>query len=392
MSTDKILFFTCTILISIGIVFSLSLSAFAILYYDNTNKLHFFLTQLLIAVIGITFMWLLSKPNPDKYLSYIGFFLFFSMFILMIVMPFLPSSIVREVNGANRWIKIAGFSLSPVEFFKIGFIYFLAWSFTRKIDSTKKTIAKETLILLPYVFVFIIVMFIVAYLQNDLGQIFVLGLVFVMMTLFAGASFRILGTGILFIFLSIYIFIKIGSHRSSRIESWWAGIQDHVLKFFPEHMQEQLRINEADAPYQVSNSLNAINNGGMFGEGLGFGTIKLGFLSDVHTDFVLAGIAEEIGFIGILFIVILFFIILFRLFKIALRSQNNVYYLFSLGIGFMFLFTFVVNAFGITSLIPMKGIAVPFLSYGGSHLLASCFAIGLILMISKKSKMKGGLH
>lgn len=391
MKTDKILFFDCVILISIGIVFSLSLSAFAVLYYDNTEKLHFFTLQLFISIVGIFMMWALSKLNPDKFLIYIGFFIFFSMFFLMLIMPLLPANIVKEVNGANRWIKIAGFSLSPVEFFKIGFIYFLAWSFTRKIDSQKKTLAKEVLILLPYIFVFLIVILVIAYLQNDLGQIFVLSLVFLMMTLFAGASFRILGTGLLSLAGLMYIFIKIGSHRSSRIESWWVGIQDHVLKFFPENMQEQLRISEAEAPYQVSNSINAINNGGMFGEGLGLGTIKLGFLSDVHTDFVLAGISEEIGFVGILFIVILFFIVLFRIFKIALRSQNNVYYLFSLGIGFMFLFTFVVNSFGVTSLIPMKGIAVPFLSYGGSHILASCFAIGLILMISKRSRMKGSL-
>jgi len=119
---------------------------------------------------------------------------------------------------------------------------------------------------------------------------------------------------------------------------------------------------------------------------LGNGTIKLGFLTEVHTDFVLAGIAEELGAVGLLFIVFVFFALIFRIFRIANRLENKMEYLFVLGIGLMITSEFFLNALGVTGITPIKGIAVPFVSYGGSSLLAHSFAIGMVLMISKKVK------
>ena len=122
--------------------------------------------------------------------------------------------------------------------------------------------------------------------------------------------------------------------------------------------------------------------------GLGNGTFKLGFLSEVHTDFVLAGIAEEIGFVGILGITALFLFMVFRILRISARSENKSYHLFTLGIGTMITLAFIINAYGITSISPIKGIAVPFLSYGGSSILALCIGIGMVLMISKKANLR----
>ena len=124
------------------------------------------------------------------------------------------------------------------------------------------------------------------------------------------------------------------------------------------------------------------------GTGLANGTFKLGFLSEVHTDFVLAGIAEEFGFLGVLGVTMLFLFILHRIFKIANRSRNETYYLFSIGIGLVIGFTFLINAFGISGITPIKGISVPFLSYGGSAMIASAVGIGMVLMASKKAKMR----
>ncbi|CZE49196.1 peptidoglycan glycosyltransferase FtsW [Campylobacter geochelonis] len=388
MRTDRTLFYVCTILITIGVVFSLSLTAFTVLAYDY-DHLHFFIRQFGVGVIGVFLMWSISMLNPDKILTFIGLFLFLTMFVVMITMPFLPPSIVKEVNGANRWIRFPGISFAPVEFFKIGFIYFLAWSFTRKIDDTKKSFWTEVFILFPYTIVFSFIIYIIAFLQNDLGQIFVLSLVLLMMVIFAGTSFKILGSGAMLLVVAVFLVITMSEHRIRRVYSWWAGIQDIVLSFLPSDIAQKLHIEGAQTPYQISHSLNAINNGGFFGQGLGMGTFKLGFLSEVHTDFVLAGIAEEAGFFMLVVIVGLFFTLLYRIFKISSRAKNNVYYLFSLGIGFMFLFSFMVNSYGITSLTPVKGLAVPFISYGGSQLLAACFAIGLVLMVSKKSKLEG---
>lgn len=389
MKSDKVLFFTTSFLIAVGIVFSLSLGVFVVLLYDYENT-HFFIRQFLIGSIGIFLMWVFSKFNPKKVLTFLCIFIFFlSMLFLMLAMPFMPSSLVREVNGAARWIKLPGFSFAPVEFFKIGFIYFLAWSFTRKIDGVKKPFLQEISILIPYTVVFGLVILIIGSIQNDLGQVIVLSLVLLMMIILAGVSTKIIGLILCFITLAGFLLIGSSEHRINRIHSWWSGVQDIVISFLPQEMGNKLYIEDAQTPYQISHSLNAINNGGFFGEGLGLGTFKLGFLSEVHTDFVLAGIAEEIGFLGILVIVILFYVLLFRIFETAYKTKNQVYYLFCTGIGFMLLFSFAINSYGITSITPVKGIAVPFLSYGGSQLLGSAVAIGCILMISKTVKFKG---
>lgn len=381
MKVDRILFFISVTLISIGAVFSLSLSSFVTLAYDY-QPLHFFVRQVIVGVFGVTLMWILSQFKPELVLNKIGFILFAGAVILMLFMPLLPSSIVGDVNGASRWIKLPGFSFAPVEFFKIGFIYFLAWSFTRRIDkSAKRTIKQEMGVLLPYLVVFGAVVYIIAIMQNDLGQVIVLGLTFVMMAILAGTSVRLAGVASLILVSGVAYFIISAEHRILRMKMWLAGIQ----KFFPG-FENFIQVDNVNEAYQTKHSLNAINNGGIFGQGLGQGDIKLGFLSDVHTDFILAGISEELGFVGICLVCLIFYVLLFRIFKISTRVTDRVHYLFCAGVGFLFFFSFVINSYGISSITPVKGIAVPFLSYGGSHLLAACVAVGMVLMVSKRSE------
>jgi cell division protein FtsW len=147
---------------------------------------------------------------------------------------------------------------------------------------------------------------------------------------------------------------------------------------------ENLRVVAVKEPWQISNSLNAMHNGGFMGQGLGNGQFKLGYLSEVHTDFILAGITEELGFLGLALVTFTMLFIIFRIFKIASKVKNPMYYLFSIGVGLLIAFAFILNSYGISGITPIKGIAVPFLSYGGSHILASCIAIGMVLMVSKK--------
>ena len=147
------------------------------------------------------------------------------------------------------------------------------------------------------------------------------------------------------------------------------------------------KLEEARAEKVIGHSLNAIYHGGFFGVGLGNGTFKLGFLSEVHTDFVLAGIAEELGFIGIFIITLIIIYAIYRILKISSRNQNGVYHLFSLGVGTIITMAFLINSYGITSITPIKGIAVPFLSYGGSSILALCVGVGMVLMVSKKADL-----
>ena len=330
----------------------------------------------------------MSFLNPDYIIGKIGMSLFILFLLLMIVMPFLPSSFVTAAGGANRWIRLPGLSLSPVEFFKIGFIYFLAWSFHRRVmDKPRKMQLKdEVILLLPYFIAFLLVVFLVAFLQKDLGQVVLLGLILVILLIFANRSFKIfLALGFMIV-LGMVSLILAAPHRIQRIYSWWALNQDKILSILPSWADKHLRIDELPEPYQVAHSLNAIHNGGFFGTGLAQGNLKLGFLSEVHTDFILAGITEEIGFVGLFFVTSIMFTIIWRIFKISRRVDNPIYHLFTLGIGLMIIIAFLINSYGISGMIPIKGIAVPFLSYGGSSMLSLAISIGLVLSISKLSK------
>ena len=365
MAVDKIIFYLCSTLIAISIIFSLSLPVFTVLFF-NYDEFHFFIRQFIVGCIGIFIMWWLSRLNPEKTLVWIGFGLLISCGIA---------------------IRLPGFSLAPVEFFKIGFVYFLAWSFTRKFSEGKRTLLDEIKILMPYIILFGVAIFLIAVMQNDLGQVVVLALTFVTMALFAGASARLFSIGILGAAFVMTVAIISSEHRILRIKSWWGTIQNMVLSFLPDSVADVLRVADAPEPYQISHSLNAIKHGEFFGEGLGAGIFKLGFLSEVHTDFVLAGIAEEVGVFGILCIVAIFITLLYRIFRISARSENKVYHLFTLGVGLILSFSFLMNSYGITSITPIKGIAVPFLSYGGSSVLAICIGIGMVLMVSKRAKL-----
>ncbi|MBZ7996869.1 FtsW/RodA/SpoVE family cell cycle protein, partial [Campylobacter canadensis] len=124
------------------------------------------------------------------------------------------------------------------------------------------------------------------------------------------------------------------------------------------------------------------------GEGLGLGVFKLGFLSEVHTDFILAGMTEEIGILGLLFICAIYFWLFLSLIKISANVQEKKYSLFIIGYTFCIAYSFLMNIFGILGFIPLKGIAVPFLSYGGSSMFANVFAITIILALYKTNNKK----
>ncbi|RAX54055.1 cell division protein [Helicobacter sp. 16-1353] len=383
---DKKLFFYVVFLLSFSVIIAYSLGAYAIEYYGY-NEFHFLIRQSFAVILGILIMWIFSQIHPSKLINKFGFFIFFFSIFLIIIMQFLPDSFASSAGGAKRWIRLPGFSLAPSEFFKIGFIVFLAWSFSRKfVGKERDSIGAEFLALLPYIVVFAFIIFFIAVMQNDLGQVVLMAIILGIMLLFAGGSLKLVGMLFLGVSSLAIISIVTSAHRIMRIKTWWGSIQDLVLSIFPENIAQTMRIENTPEPYQIYYSIVAMNNGGILGEGLGNGVIKLGFLSEVHTDIVLAGLTEELGLLGLSIFVLIFALILHRIFKIANRVKNNVYSLFCIGIAVMLGFSFLINAFGITGIIPIKGIAVPFLSYGGSAILASCVAIGMVLSISKTIK------
>ena len=374
---DHKIFVIVAILMIIGAVFSYTLPVFLEMR-KNLSNFHFLERYILFSFIGFIFMILLANLNPDKWFNKIGWSIFIISSILVILLPFLPESIAPIINGAKRWIKIGPFKFSPVEFFKIGVIFFLSWSFTRKIKKTKN-LKEEIKLIAPYLIFLGLFWILIVFMLSDLGQVFVMIGIFIIMLVIAGGKLKTFGLMILTALALIIPAILYAPYRFKRIKDWLYTLSSN---FFPQPIVEGSSANYG----QVVQSMNAIHHGGIFGVGLGNGVFKLGFLSDVHTDFVLAGIAEEIGIIGIGVITFLLIYLIFRLFKIGARAVKKEYQLFAIGVASLIAIQFIVNGLGVTSLIPIKGLTVPFLSYGGSSLIALCVAIGMVLMVSKRAK------
>ncbi|MGJ0314633.1 FtsW/RodA/SpoVE family cell cycle protein [Aliarcobacter cryaerophilus] len=383
---DYFLFILVSMLIIVSIVFSYSLTIYTVEFLGY-GQFHYILRQGLVGVFCIYLMWWMARLNPNKIMHRTGMTLFGVGLFLMVIMPFLPASLVTASGGANRWIRLPGISLSPVEIFKIGFIYFLSWSFFRKvIHQPKKGLFGDLLLLSPYFLVFIFIVFLIAVLQKDLGQVALLTIIMLTLIIFANRSLKIIFALILIAIVGMIVLIAAAPHRINRIHSWWSMVQDGILSVLPSTFEQYLRIKNLPEPYQVSHSLNAIHNGGFFGQGISLGDLKVGFLSEVHTDFVLAGITEEIGWLGIFIITTILMLVILRILAISRKVDSKIFHLFTTGIALMIIVAFLINGAGISGIIPIKGIAVPFLSYGGSSLITSSFAIGLVLSISRTVK------
>jgi len=366
---DKPLFGATIILLIIGLIMSYSLSSYAVMKY-NYNDMHFFIRQLIAVLIGVTLMVGLSKLDPDKWFKPLALLLFVTFLIILLIMPLLSESLVRSIGGAKRWISLGPVSITPVEFYKVGFIMFISWSLVRtRLPKGEMNFQSEIKIFIPYIFILVVSTLLIAVFQKDLGQTLVLSLTLIILFLLVGSSFRFFSFLAAISLFSFLILILTQPHRIRRIKEWFLSFNDEANRL---------------ETYQISNSLDAIRNGGFFGQGLGNGQYKLGHLSEVNTDFILAGIAEELGFITIIFITFIMFFIIFRIFKIAAKVDNPTYYLFCVGAALLITFSFLINSFGISGITPIKGIAVPFLSYGGSQVIASTLSIGIVLMISKK--------
>ena len=374
---DSLIFVIVAILMLIGALFSYSLPLY-LEQVKNLSKYHFIMRYLIFAGIGFFIMIVLASLKPEKWFNIIGWLVLSSSSILVIIMPFLPESIAPIINGAKRWINLGVIKFSPVEFFKIGVIFFLSWSFTRQVKEDF-SLKEEISLIGRYLLILGIFWYLIFAYQSDLGQIIVMGVLFAFLLFIAGGKFKtftlILAGGIVIFIIGILS----SEYRYARFKAWLHLITNN---FFPN-----IKIENATSYTQVQEALNAIYHGGIIGKGIGNGIFKLGFLSDVHTDFVLAGIAEESGVIGISLITLLILALVYRIYKIANRSEKKEYQLFAFGVGTLIMIQFIFNGLGVTSLIPIKGLTVPFISYGGSSLLSLCVAIGMVLMISKRAKL-----
>ena len=283
---------------------------------------------------------------------------------LLFVPLFMPS-----INGARSWIRIGSFSFQPSTLAQLFIIMYMAYILeTRKVKLRQICTSSELLKMfgIPLGLVTIIA------LQNDTGMILITLSVMGIMTLCSNMHSQnikkilslaiVAGVAVLMLFmLKSALFSSGTSYRTNR------------LKVFLNPFSDDL----AAAADQVINSYVAFGNGGLFGRGLGNSIQKLGYLPEAHTDFILAIIAEELGFIGVLFVVTLLLIIIGKVIFSGTKSRNTFSAMYSLGFASLLVVQGVVNIGGVTASIPMTGVPLPFISNGGSSILVLSIGLGI---------------
>lgn len=279
----------------------------------------------------------------------------------------LVPGIGSTAGGAARWIKFGGFTLQPSEFAKLALVLFMAHSLARKPEKSLRTFKFGVL---PYL-VILSLMLVMLMLQPDLGSAMTMAAVAMGMMLVAGSCFKHLFVSILPALPALYVAIWRVDYRRRR-----------MLAFMDPWKYP------SDEGFQITQSLIAFANGGWKGQGLGRSQQKLFFLPEAHTDFIFAVIGEEAGFIGVLTIAVLFLVLVWLGLRIAWLAPDEFGRYLAFGLTLLLGLEAFTNMAVVMSLLPTKGLALPFLSYGGSSLVVSLLAVGMLLNIS--SQIQGG--
>lgn len=358
---DLVLLLMVVALTSFGIVMIYSASSVmaAKNYHDSA---YFLKRQTLFAVVGFVGVWVAMRVDYQVWRRWAVPLLLLSLVLLVLV---LIPGIGGKVKGASRWIKLPGFNFQPSEFTKIALIMYMAYSIDKKQDRIRSLTAG----FLPYIVVLMLLLGLLLK-QPDMGSALTLAAVTITMLFAAGTRLVfILGTAMVATPFLVYL-VAHSAYRLKRIKAF----------LNPE-------LDPTGIGWQITQSKYAFGAGGFLGQGLGEGKQKLFYLPEAHTDFILSVVGEELGYIGVLVIIGMFFILVQRAMRIAMAAQDTFGRFLALGIAVLFAIEAVVNMGVVTGLLPTKGLALPFLSYGGSSLLISLFAVGILLNISAGLKL-----
>jgi len=359
-----LLLFGLVMITSIGVPKSIMLSAPDVLYPScsdpNVDCYLLFKKHLIRLAIGIT-AFLLALKLPIRYWKKLATPLFVITVIVLFLVLVMGTS---YTTIAKSWFTILNTSIQPSEFAKLGVILYLASWFAKR----KQYLADLKEGFFPFLVISGIVL-IPVMLQNDFGSTFVLGLICVSMYFIAGASTKHLALGFLIAFVGSIFVISAVPHVRQRFQSF-------------------MRVGEEcieDACWQSQQANIAVGSGGLWGKGLTQGVQKSYWLPQASDDFIFAASAEELGFLRIIFIVVAYLMIGIRGYSIANRADNNFECYTAIGLTTWICFQGFINIAVNTALLPVTGLTLPFVSYGGSSLVASLIAIGLLLNISQNT-------
>ncbi len=357
--TDRTILILAVALTCLGVVMVYSSSA--IMAADRFNDGFYFLKkQLVYMAAGFAVMALVSRFPYQKWRKLTVFCLLSSLVLLLLL--FVPGLGVR-VGGAMRWLRFPGLTVQPAELVKLAMVLYLAHSLTRK----KEKVRSLTKGYLPYMVVLGVLLLILLK-QPDLGSAIIIAGVALGMLMVAGVRWTYLLATITAALPMLYFLIMSEEYRRRRILAFLNPWDDPF-----------------DTGFQIIQSLVAFGNGGIFGQGLGIGEQKLFYLPEAHTDFIFSVIGEEFGLIGVLTIAALFLMLVLCGIRVALQCQDSFGRLLAFGLSLLIGLEAFVNMAVCMGLLPTKGLALPFLSYGGTSLLVCLLATGVLLNISATS-------
>ena len=355
-----LLFGSAMILIAIGVV--MIYSASAIYAYESMGDSAYFLKRHLVyLVLGGGLIFFAQSLDIERMRGKARILLGVSLALLVAV---LIPGIGASAGGARRWFKFLGFSFQPSELAKIIVIFYMADFLERRRESLKNL--KHTV----FPALFILGLFAgFVFLQPDLGTAVTLSTVILVLFFVAGFDVRYLGVLIVSATPALLYAMMAKPYRRKRL-----------LAFF--HPWEDPK----GVGFQIIQSFLALGSGGLFGVGLGRSQQKLFYLPESHTDFIFSIIGEELGFLGTGSIVLLFMVFLFAGMVIVFRAKNLFSQLFALGLVTLIGLEAVINLGVSTGALPTKGLSLPFISYGGSALLANMAAVGFLLNLAREAQ------
>ncbi|ASN07394.1 stage V sporulation protein E [Virgibacillus necropolis] len=346
-------------LLIIGVIMVFS-SSYVMADYNFGDKFFYLKRQLLFVVVGIAAM-VFFMMTPYGFWKKYSKLILLGCFVLLGLVLIPGVGLVR--NGAQSWIGVGAFSIQPSEFTKLGLIMFLSTYLTynqKYITSFKKGFFPSIILVFT---AFGLIM-----LQPDLGTGVVLVLTCMVLIFIAGAKlthfFGLASLGV----VAFLLLIISAPYRIKRITAFINPWEDPLGDGF-----------------QIIQSLYAVGPGGLMGIGLGNSIQKYFYLPEPQTDFIFAILAEELGFMGGTVVLILFLLLFWRGIKIALTTQDEFGRYLALGITTMLAIQVMINISVVIGLIPVTGITLPFLSYGGSSLTLTLCAVGILLNISRSS-------
>lgn len=353
---DPVLLIDVLLLTLAGLIMVYSASS-VVSYESYGDSAYYFKKQLGWAFLGVIAAGFLMVYEPEKMKKMIP-----ALFVASLIMVFIVHipGFGRKAGGAVRWLKLPGLpAVQPFEFVKLFYAMYLALIFSDERVPFKKVFFKSLWITGIVCFGLI--------LQRDLGGTFIIMALFLIMTLISGAPLKIFAITIPAVIAVVAGLIIVEPYRMKRIFVYLDPWKDYF-----------------GAGWQTAQSLIAIGTGGVFGMGLSQGQQKFLYLPTPHTDYIYSIVGEEIGFIGAALVAGMFFVFLWRGSAIAINARDRFLKLLACAVTFMIGVQAFTNMGVATGILPPKGTTLPFFSAGGSSLLISLMAAGILLGVSRK--------